>query len=323
MTDQTTTPAADGDAGTLTAADTTTTTPAPAAAPDAGAAAKADAGAGLIATDEDDGKTSATPADWPEDWREKLAGDDKTFLATLKRYASPANYAKAGFEAQQKIRSGEFKKQPGKDATPEQLAEWRKEIGVPEKAEDYALDLGGFVPSETDAPILDNFKQFAHTNNMPPAQLNEITKWYFEQQEQAVAVQIEADKSYRVTAEEELRAEYGPEFRSNINAAKNFLHQTAGEEMTNLLFGARLADGSLLGNNPNALRWLVQVARDQMPGAGLVPAGIPNVGKGVDDRIKELEVMMTSEADKYYRQGFDQELLKLYDAREKMKSRAA
>jgi len=319
MSEQTTTPAAD--AGTQTAI-LETTTPAPAAAPDAGAPAKADAGAGLIATDAED-KPVATPADWPEDWRERLAGDDKTFLATLKRYASPANYAKAGFEAQQKIRSGEFRKQPGKDATPEQLAEWRKELGVPEKPGDYALDLGGFVPSETDAPILDNFKQFAHTNNMPPAQLNEITKWYFEQQEQAVALQIEADKSYRATAEEELRAEYGQEFKSNINAARNFLNQTAGEEMTGLLFGARLADGSLLGNNAGALRWLVQIARDQMPGAGLVPAGIPNVGKGVDDRIKELEVMMTAESDKYYRQGFDQELLKLYDAREKMKSRAA
>jgi hypothetical protein len=34
--------------------------------------------------------------------------------------------------------------------TTEQVAEWRKETGLPEKPEDYKLDLGGIVPSEKD-----------------------------------------------------------------------------------------------------------------------------------------------------------------------------
>jgi hypothetical protein len=324
MAEQMTAPLADADAGTLPIVDTNPKATAPDAAPDAGAAPKADAGDTLktIADDPAD-KPVATPATWPEDWREQLAGEDKAFLAVLKRYTSPANYAKAGFEAQQKIRSGEFKKPLSKDATPEQLAEWRKEQGIPEKPDGYEFDLGGFVPGENDKPILDNFKEFAHANNMAPAQLNEIAKWYFDQQEQVVAQQIEADRAYRATAEEELRQEYGPEFRSNINAVRNFLSQTAGEELTGLLFGARLADGTLLGNNAHALRWLVGVAREQVPGAGLVPAGTPDVGKSVQGRIGELEAMMQSEPDKYYRQGFDQELLRLYDAQEKMKGRAA
>lgn len=325
MTEQVTAPLADADAGTPAVDPNPAATPS-AAVPDAGAAPKADAGkpdAGTIAADPQD-KPVATQATWPEDWREQLAGGDEKTLARLRRFASPANVYKSLRELEVKVSSGEFKKQtPGKDATPEQLAEWRKEQGIPEKADGYEFDLGGFVPSENDKPILDNFKEFAHANNMAPAQLNEIAKWYFDQQEQVVAQQIEADKTYRAAQEEELRQEYGPEFRANINAVRNFLSQTAGEELTGLLFGARLADGTLLGNNAGALRWLVNVAREQVPGAGLVPAGVADVGKSVNGRIGELEAMMRDEPDKYYRQGFDQELLRLYEAQEKMKSRAA
>jgi hypothetical protein len=314
MTDQVTDPASTADAGAQTVDESTTSTASEVVA-DAGATPQADAG--TIAADPSD-KPVATQATWPEDWREQLAGEDKTFLATLKRYASPANYAKAGFEAQQKIRSGEFKKPLDKSATPEQLAEWRKENGIPEKAEAYEFDLGGFVPGEADKPVLDNFKQFAHANNMPPTQLNDIAKWYFDQQEQVIAQQIEADKDYRAEQEEALRQEYGHEFKSNINAVKNFLTQTAGEELTGLLFGARLADGSLLGNNGAALRWLVSVAREQTPGAGLVPSGTPDVGKALNSRLSELDNIYVNDSERYRRDGLEKEHQDLLAASMKM-----
>jgi hypothetical protein len=324
MTDKAIDPASLADAGAQPVVEVD---PAPAAVEPAAAAPAPDPAAkapapGTIADDPKD-KPVASPATWPEDWREQLAGGDEKTLSRLKRFASPANVYKSLRELEVKVSSGELKKQPGKDASPEQLAEWRKENGIPEKPEAYEFDLGGFVPSENDKPVLDNFKQFAHAQNMAPEQLNQIAKWYFDQQEQVVAQQIEADKAYRAAQEEDLRAEYGPEFRSNINAVKNFLTQTAGDELTGLLFGARLADGSLLGNNANALRWLVSVAREQTPGAGLVPAGTADVGKSVQGRIAELETMMREDQDKYYRQGFDKELLRLYEAQEKVKGRAA
>ena len=66
---------------------------------------------------------AADSAPWPDDWRERLAGADDTLLRHLKRYASPDSYARAGYEAQQKIRAGEASKlaasgPPGADAPP-------------------------------------------------------------------------------------------------------------------------------------------------------------------------------------------------------------
>jgi hypothetical protein len=273
---------------------------------------------GTIAGSEPDDSSPVTP-DWPDDWREKLAGKDDKMLARLKRFQSPANVLKSWRELEQKISSGEFKKQPGKEATPEQLAEWRKENGIPEKPDDYKFDLGGFIPAEADKPILEGFKALAHEQSLSPDIANKMVGWYFQQQEQAVSQQVAADKEYHLNSQVELRAEWGPEFRVNVNAMNNFLDATMPEGLKDRVFGARLADGKLLGDDPHALRWLAQLARDMQPGADLVPSGTPNIGKGIHDQITEYENMMSTDYEKYYTGGYDKKLLQLYDARTRMK----
>lgn len=290
-------------------------------APDTGADAAPVAAepTGTIAGSDPEDKPVAAPADWPEDWREKLAGKDDKMLARLKRFQSPANVLKSWRELEQKISSGEFKKQPGKDATPEQLAEWRKENGIPDKPDDYKFDLGGFIPAEADKPILENFKALAHEQSLSPDIANKMVGWYFQQQEQAVAQQVAADKEFHIGSQVELRAEWGPEFRANVNAMNTFLDATAPDGLKDRLFGARLADGKLLGDDPHMLRWLAQLARDMQPGADLVPVGTTNVNKGVTERIAEIESMMRDDPQKYYQGKYDQELLKYYAARDRMK----
>ena len=258
---------------------------------------------------------------WGDDWREKIAGKDDKLLSHLKRYTSLENYAKAGFEAQQKIRSGEFKKPLGTDAKPEEIAAWRKENGIPEKPDDYKFDLGGIVPAEQDKPILDGFKNLAHAQNLPPELANKVVGWYYEQQEQAVAQQQKADTEYRIEAAVDLRHEWGGEFRGNINAIGNLLDSTAPDGLKDRLLGARLADGRLLGDDPNVLRWLSQLAREQNPGAGLVPAGTADVGKGVEQRIAELQQIYVSDPDKYSREKLSAEHMQLLEAKQKMASR--
>ena len=48
-------------------------------------------------------KPVSAPANWPEDWRAKLAGEDKSYLKTLDRFNSPADLAKAYRDAQQRL----------------------------------------------------------------------------------------------------------------------------------------------------------------------------------------------------------------------------
>lgn len=263
--------------------------------------------------------------DWPDDWREKLAGDDEKMLSRLKRFQSPANVLKSWRELELKVTSDKLKKgiDPSK-ASPEEVAAWRKENGIPDTAKDYKLDLGGIVPPEHDKPILDGFKEFAHGKNWTPDQVNDIARWYYETQEQQQAAQIAEDKSFRGEAVEELRGEWGAEYRSNLNSIKNYAQGNMPEDLFDRFMGARLADGRLLGDDPGALRWLAQIAAEQSPGAALMPVGTTNIGKGVDARIAEIEHIMSTDSRAYWQDGRMQtEFAQLLEAREKMKSRAA
>ena len=80
-------------------------------------------------------------AKWPDDWREQLAAGDEGLLKQLKRYASPANYAKAGFEAQQRLRAGQAKEPLPENPTPEQITAWRKDNGIPEAPDGYKIEV--------------------------------------------------------------------------------------------------------------------------------------------------------------------------------------
>src|SRR5688572_23894721 len=96
------------------------------------------------------------PADWPADWRQKLAGEDKKTLERLGRMASPADLLKSYRALEQKISAGELKKGLPENATPEQVAEWRREQGLPEKPEGYLENLSlpdGVVLGEADKPM--------------------------------------------------------------------------------------------------------------------------------------------------------------------------
>lgn len=282
----------------------------------------------VVATDAaDPAKTADADKPWyADDWREKLAAGDDKMLAQLKRYSSLANYVKAGYDAQQKIRSGEFKKPLAADAKPEDIAAYRKENGIPDEPTGYEFDLKGYVPPEADKPILDSFKQMAHAELLPPDKANKLVSWYYAQQEAALVAQAEFDKKSEVDTMVELRTEMGPDFKPNMNAIQNFLDKTATPDLAKMLSNARLPNGRMLGNDPDGVRWLASLAREVLPGAELMPAGTPQVGKGVEARIGEIEAMMRTEdghREYWNSPTLQTEYRNLMDARTRQTARAA
>src|SRR5215467_12925863 len=71
---------------------------------------------------------------FPESWREDLAGGDNAFRKTLDRFDSPAALAKAYKELTARLSSGDLKatRPPPGNPTPEQIALWRAEQGLPQ-----------------------------------------------------------------------------------------------------------------------------------------------------------------------------------------------
>ncbi|AWV18814.1 hypothetical protein A3862_27430 [Methylobacterium sp. XJLW] len=244
----------------------------------------------------------APTAKWPDDWREQLAGGDEAFLKQLKRYASPANYAKAGFEAQQRIRSGQAKEPLPDNPSPEQITAWRKENGIPEKAEDYKIEPGdGLVFGEADKPMLDAFRQFAHERNWTPQQVNQGAAFVAQLGEQQRAAMDQADKSFRMEAQDALQQEWGREFRPNLQNIRNIVDRYGEPGFGDALMGARSPDGKLLGDNPAFLRLLNTFAREINPLGTVVPAGTQDAGKAASEELAALRAEMGDQSSAYWR----------------------
>lgn len=279
-----------------------------------------------------DGTTTDTTATavktvWGDDWREQYSGTDDKRLGLLKRYASPKDVLDAHFALKQRVDAGELKstKALPPNANSQEVAAWRKENGVPDNAGDYLQNLpNGLVIGEADKPALTNFAEAMHKANMPASAVHQAIGWYNAHQEQQAADVAKADAETRAKTEDTLRAEWGRDYRTNINVAKDFLVNTAGAELADQIMEAVLPDGSRVGDNAKALQWLTRSAREVNPISTLVPSAGGDAGATVDSEIAKIEKVMKENRAAYNRDAPMQDrLLQLYDARTRLTARKA
>jgi hypothetical protein len=269
-------------------------------------------------------KAVAAPADWPADWREKIAGGDAKELEQLKRQGSPVDLWKKARALEQKLSSGEYKRDLPKDATPEQVKEWRAERGIPEAPAGYLDKLtlpDGVVLGEADKPMAAAFAEAAFDGSIDPAQYSKLVAKYYDLQDKMAQQRAEADHAYKLKAEEELRGEFGGEFHGNLNRVKNLLAGMPEGAAANLL-GGRLGDGTVIGDNPGVIKWLSSIARELLPTNTMLPVSADN-GKSVDSRLTELKALLKDRQSEYYKGPNANKLQEEYRLLVDAKSRAA
>lgn len=265
-------------------------------------------------------------ADAP-DWRAKLAGDDKDFAKQLGRYSDEASFGKAYRALQTKLSSGEFKKALPEGATAEEIATWRKENGLPDKAEGYIEKLElpkGLVIGEADKPIVAEFAAAALEGNVDPKQFNGMVGKYYEILDKQRAAQEDADAVFKTESEEALRADWqGPDFRRNLTAVNNLISGWP-EGLAAKVLAGRDPDGRKLGDNPLFIKQLAALAVELNPTSTLVPAGTSDPGKSVADELESIRELRRNDPNKY---EADKKLqareLELLDAQLKVQKRTA
>lgn len=260
--------------------------------------------------------------DWPDDWREKYAGEDEKKLNALKRYADPKAALDALFSAQARIKQGGLAKPLPQDATPEQVAEWRKHNGIPETTDGYKIELKeGFVLGEADQPYVDSVIKTAHEKNVHPDAVNAMVQSYLEQMQAEVADRVAADRTYNSQTIETLRADWGADFDANKNAVVGFL-EAAPPEVKASILSARDADGNLLRNNAQFLKFIVGRELEYNPAATIVAGTGRDHMAGVQDEIAVIEKRMREDRPGYNKDVKQQErYMQLLTAREKMQAR--
>lgn len=271
--------------------------------------------------------SSASPAGGGSDdnWRDTLSGGDPELRKRLDRYQSGADVAKALVEAQGKIRAGlEPMKAPGKDATPEEVAEYRKAQGIPEQPEGYLESLKGIVIGEEDRPMVDAFLKSAHGINASPVFIEAALNWYNETAEAQASAILESDKQAEQARDDALQEAWGVERRSNLNALENWLSTLGkdanGNPMGDLLKNARLGDGTLLWNSPEMLSILLGQLKEINPAIGVMPAGQSDMNS-IASRIREIEKVMVENRTTYNKdKDMQDEYSQLLQARERLKA---
>lgn len=235
-------------------------------------------------------KPVAAPADWPEDWRIKLAGEDKSYLKTLDRFNSPADLAKAYRDAQKRLSAGNLKASLPENPTEEELKAWRAENGVPASPKEYDVNLGeGFVWSEADQPMLDSFTEHALKANLPNSAVKQVLGWYAAEQERQASERAQRDQQLQAEAQDNMIREWGNEYTKNLNLIRNALAAHATDDLRAELLMARSPSGRLLGDHPGIMKMLASMAREANPGATVVPSsGFSHV----QDELKALESKM-------------------------------
>jgi len=247
---------------------------------------------------------------------------DEKVLQRLGRYATPSDLINSHLALQTKISSGEFRSVLPKDANDDQIKAWRAENGIPEAPDKYELKLkDGLVVGEEDKPIIDAFLKNAHAANLTASQASAAVDWYYDQIEQQTAARAEADKQLAQKAQDELRAAWGQEYRTNENLVMGLLESAPTGVKDQFLHG-RLADGTPIMSHPETVRWLNQLAREINPVTALIPNAGGNIAGAIDDEIKQYETWMKAPRDsadgkKYWADVKVQERLRaLYGARD-------
>lgn len=265
----------------------TTADPAPAAKTDPAPAAKTD-------------PAPTEPTDWAT-IRTKIANGDEKLEKRLARYSSVESLAQALIAAQNKISDGSLKSALPKDATPEQLAQWREENGIPADPKDYDLTLpDGLLIGEEDQPIVDEFVALAHSKNMTPDQVKDSIAWYMNLQEQQAEEQASADLAAKEQATTAVKEMWGSEYDINKNLIKGLVAQ-APDGAADLILSARLADGTPMMSHAPTLRWLADLARTVNPTATVVPGSGQNAAQAIENELADIQKLMGDKQSDYWK----------------------
>lgn len=271
----------------------------------------------------------------PDDWRERIAAGDAKHLAELKRFSSWDNWLKSQRTLRAKLSSGEYKAAATWDDnwSDEQKSEWRKANNVPEKPDQYTLpEVKTHQWSDADraafAPLLERL----HAKNASSAVVADVASYYAELLENANVHRVNADREHKIGVEDELRQEWGPDYRANLNLIKRVIDD--GEILPGgmkeggvgaAIMDARLSDGRKLINVPGMVSFLASLARQSYGETALLPS---SEVASIESREAEITRIMREDINRYYReknskgQTLEQELAELR-ARKAGKSRAA
>ena len=210
------------------------------------------------------GDPPPAPADFPADWREKLAtGDDGKVdakaLERLKRMSAPGDLWKSYVAADSKISKGKVNADEPMPADEEGAKAWRAARNIPDDPSGYVLpeDVTKNL-TDADKPVLASYTEEMHKAGMPRNLVEAGARWYLNFVEQSAEATNVADKAAAKEVATTLNKKWGTDYTVNSNMAMTFATEAVpGTDW----YMARLPDGRTLGNVPEVVEMMAKFAR--------------------------------------------------------------
>ena len=207
------------------------------------------------------------PAPSEGDWRSQLAGGDEKRLKALERYADPAAYDKAFRDTQAALRDGGRVKIPGADATPEEMAEFNKTLGVPEAVDGYEITAQppeGLEVGDADKAVLEGVVAKLHGMGgmaATPQMANLAHEVYYGMMEEQASQMAAQAAQAKQTTESNLKNDWGAEYKINMGYAESAIQSYFNVDSAQEVLDWVGADGTKLGDNEGFVRAMTAAGR--------------------------------------------------------------
>ena len=164
------------------------------------------------------------------------------------RYTTPGDMAEAFLSLRNKMSTAI--NVPGEDATAEDVADFRKKMGVPERADGYEL-VGPGEDGAMDEGFKTKMSEALHKANATPEQAQIMNAAYNEFGVEFQAAQVTADENFAKENDENLRQKWGDAYERNKTAATAFANDDRiWGEFVDAAKEIELANGRFLLDHP-------------------------------------------------------------------------
>jgi len=204
------------------------------------------------------------PADAPPTadarrWELNFGDLDPDTAQWAAKFASPADQLRSHREME-KLR-GRSVVLPGKNAPPEEIAAFRKALGVPESPDGYKIEIPDVELSEDTKQRLEEFKKEMHSTGAQPAVVQTAVNAWYRFMDAATADHQRQLEEHRKAAEDELGREFGSDFTANVTYGNRFLGKVDPTGQFTAWAQEMEIGGGKLANHPMLVRILARAGR--------------------------------------------------------------
>jgi hypothetical protein len=212
-------------------------------------------------------KAPVAPA--PADWRAGIT--DPELKTQAERFTSPLDAVKSVVDLRK--RESTAIRIPGEGAKPEEVAAYRKQIGVPETPEGYKfpdLAAGETLTDEMKASRALWAKRF-HDRNVPAAVASALIDELRADTEAVLAGQVEADTAYAKEQDTVLRREWGADYDKNKEFANRAISRLFADQL-DAVRAIEAKTGRFILDDARFVKAFAQIGREAAEGGLLAPS---------------------------------------------------